>query len=227
MRAARKPVLVLKTGRSEVGSSAVRSHTGALAGDARVLDAVLAEEGALSVGTLTELVDAAVVLERGALPGGRRVGIVSTSGGGGALAADLCVAAGLDVPALVDAEREQLACVLPAFASTQNPVDLTAQILVDPAAIGATLRVLLASDGVDSALVVLTTVPDPVAAEVAAHVAACAGETGKPVAVAWTIARRLAEGGISLLEREGVPLYPSIDRAVGALAAVTRYAGCL
>ena len=224
LRAAGKPVVALKTGRSTVGQSAVRSHTGALAGDARVCEAMLREAGALSVATLTELVDAAAVLEHQPSPRGPRVGIVSTSGGGCAVAADLCADAGLEVPALLAAERDALAAALPSFAVTQNPVDVTAQILVDPELIARTLRIVLGSGEVDSLLVVLTTVPDPRAREIAAHVVACARESGKPIAVAWTIARQLAEGGLSLLEREGVPLFPSIERAVAALAAITRYA---
>ena len=223
MRLAGKPVIALKTGRSAVGQSAVRSHTGALAGDARVCDAILREAGALSVATLTELVDAAAILERPPLPRGPRVGIVSTSGGGCAVAADLCAAARLEVPALTDAERDALAQALPSFAATQNPVDVTAQILVDPELIARTLRIMLASERIDSVLVVLTTVTDPRAREIAAHVAECARASGKPLAVAWTVARQLAEGGLSTLEREGVPLFPSIERAVAALAASTRY----
>jgi acyl-CoA synthetase (NDP forming) len=224
MRRAGKPVVALKTGRSAVGQSAVRSHTGALAGDARVCDAVLREAGALTVATLTELVDAAAVLERQPLPRGPRVGIVSTSGGGCAVAADLCAEARLAVPALPESEREALARVLPTFAATQNPVDVTAQILVDPDAIARTLRIMLGSDSVDSVLVVLTTVPDPRAREIAELVVECSRDSGKPLVVAWTIARRLAEGGLSLLEREGVPLFPSIERAVAALAVITRHA---
>lgn len=224
MRRAGKPVLALKTGRSAVGQSAVRSHTGALAGDARVCDAVLREAGALSVATLTELVDAAAILDGQPLPRGPRVGIVSTSGGGCAVAADLCAEARLEVPELLAAERDALAGVLPSFAAIQNPVDVTAQILVDPELIARTLRIVLGSDQVDSVLVVLTTVPDPRAREIAAQVVECAREGGKPVAVAWTIARQLAVDGLSLLEREGVPLFTSIERAVAALAAASSYA---
>jgi acyl-CoA synthetase (NDP forming) len=222
MRAAGKPVVALKTGRSAVGGAAVRSHTGALAGDARVVDAVLAEGGAVRVGTLTELMDAAVALDRQPRPAGGRVGIVSTSGGGCAVAADLCAALGLSVPALAPATRATLDALLPAFAATQNPVDVTAQILVDPSLLERTLDALLADPGIDTVAVILTTVPDPQARILADGIVARTRAASKPVVVAWTIARSQAEDGISTLEREGVPVLPSIERALGALAALAR-----
>ena len=145
---------------------------------------------------------------------------MSTSGGGCAVAADLCAAAGLEVPPLTDEERAQLDAILPPFAATQNPIDLTAQVLVETDLLVRSLRVLLASERLDAVLVVLTAVAEPQASRVAEDVAATLADAKKPVVVAWTIARRLAAGGMATLEAAGAPLVPAIERAVAALAAV-------
>jgi acetate---CoA ligase (ADP-forming) len=123
-----KHVVVLKGGRSAASARAVAAHTGALAGQARVWDAVLESAGAIQVFSLDELVDVATCLESNwgkPVPRGRRVAVLGFGGGSGVLAADQCSAAQLEVPPLSAATRGALASLVPAIASLQNPVDLT------------------------------------------------------------------------------------------------------
>jgi acyl-CoA synthetase (NDP forming) len=143
------PVFVLKSGRSAVGRRAASSHTGALAGEDAVYDAVFADWGAIRCADPTELL---------ALPqaflhyreAGARVAILSNSGGLGVLSVDLCVELGL-VPAEFSRETTAiLRSALPDFAAAANPVDLTAQMLTDPGMLMRVLPALEADPGVDA-----------------------------------------------------------------------------
>ncbi|HMB89143.1 MAG TPA: CoA-binding protein, partial [Methylomirabilota bacterium] len=135
------PVFVLKSGRSAVGRRAASSHTGALAGEDAVYDAVFADWGAIRCADPAELLalPQAFLRYRDA---GARVAILSNSGGLGVLSVDLCVDLGL-VPAEFTPETTAvLRAALPDFAAAANPVDLTAQMLTDPGMIARVLPAL-------------------------------------------------------------------------------------
>jgi acyl-CoA synthetase (NDP forming) len=143
------PVFVLKSGRSAVGRRAASSHTGALAGEDAVYDAVFADWGAIRCADAAELLALPQAFLR-YQEAGRRVGILSNSGGLGVLSVDLCVDLGL-VPAEFTAETTAvLRGALPDFAAAANPVDLTAQMLTDPTMLTRVLPALEADPGVDA-----------------------------------------------------------------------------
>ena len=96
----RKPILALKSGRSQSGQRAASSHTAALAGSDAAADALFRQAGVIRAETLEELVDVASLLSTGRRLDGRSVGIVTNAGGLGILCADACEAAGLELPAL-------------------------------------------------------------------------------------------------------------------------------
>ncbi|WP_326834178.1 acetate--CoA ligase family protein [Amycolatopsis rhabdoformis] len=128
-----KPVLVLKVGHSAASAAAIAAHTGALAGETRVWDALLEAEGAVQVHSVEQLLETAGYLHgRAGLPPlrGRRVVIMGHGGGAGVLASDQCALAGLEVPALSAGTRATLAPTMPEIASTKNPVDLTPEAYV-------------------------------------------------------------------------------------------------
>ncbi|MET7996051.1 acetate--CoA ligase family protein [Amycolatopsis sp. NPDC005232] len=128
-----KPVLVLKVGHSAASAAAIAAHTGALAGETRVWDALLEAEGAVQVHSVEQLLETAGYLHgRAGLPPlrGRRVVIMGHGGGAGVLASDQCALAGLEVPALSPETRAALAPTMPEIASTKNPVDLTPEAYV-------------------------------------------------------------------------------------------------
>jgi len=129
-RAAKKPVIVLKVGRSAVGRYAARSHTGALAGEDAIFDAIFAQYGAHRAESFDDALDVAYLCARGGTPAGNRVGLVTISGGAGALMSDLAVEAGLDVAPLPAEQARTLADILP-FAVPANPLDTTAHALND------------------------------------------------------------------------------------------------
>lgn len=129
-RAARKPVLALKVGATEAGAAAAASHTASLAGANEVFDAVFRQHNVFRASTFPELLDVAAGCALGAFPAGPRVGIVSISGGVGALMADASESAGVELQALSDAAQRKILDIVP-FAAPRNPVDTAAPGMSD------------------------------------------------------------------------------------------------
>ena len=143
------PVFVLKSGRSAAGRRAASSHTGALAGEDAVYDAVFADWGAIRCADPAELLalPQAFLHYRAA---GSRVAILSNSGGLGVLSVDLCADLGLAPAEFTVQTTAILRAALPDFAAAANPVDLTAQMLTDPGMLTRVLPALEADPGVDA-----------------------------------------------------------------------------
>jgi acyl-CoA synthetase (NDP forming) len=144
-----KPIVMLKVGRTGSGARAASSHTGSLAGDDQIYDAFFRQTGIVRVDVLSELTAFAMVHRGGRDFRGRRVGILSGSGGYGVIVADKCESLGLSVPELGPVTRAELARSLPEFGSGRNPIDLTAQAGMDPSMLGKCLRALVADPDVD------------------------------------------------------------------------------
>jgi acyl-CoA synthetase (NDP forming) len=126
-----KPIVALKVGRSAAGAQAARAHTGSLVGDDRVFDAVLRQAGVLRVNSLEDLIVTASVLEAlDELPG-RRVAVVTPSGGACEIIADRAEDVGLELPPFSPDTAAALRDVLPDFASVHNPLDVTGFVLSD------------------------------------------------------------------------------------------------
>ncbi|MES1240807.1 MAG: acetate--CoA ligase family protein [Acidobacteriota bacterium] len=151
----KKPILVVKSGRTAEGARAASSHTGAIAGKAGAdvtVSALLDQCGVLRANTIEELFDVCRALVRCPLPDGNRVGIVTNAGGPAIMATDACVSLGLRMAELSDATRETLRGFLPAEASVNNPVDMIAS--ADAPAYSRTLAAVLDDPGVDMAMVI-------------------------------------------------------------------------
>ena len=122
----RKPIVAIKSGRTKAGGRAAGSHTAALAASEVAVDALFHQTGVIRADTLEEMFDLAAALGSQPLPRGRRIGIITNAGGPAILCADACEAGGLIIPEFSVAMRSQLAAVLPAAASTTNPIDMIA-----------------------------------------------------------------------------------------------------
>ncbi|HTX09620.1 MAG TPA: acetate--CoA ligase family protein [Solirubrobacteraceae bacterium] len=218
-RARGKPVLAYKTGSSEAGRRAVQSHTAALAGDHVVYTAALRSLGVIQVDDLQTLIDVAVLLSWQPAPRGGRIGIVSASGGACSVAADECKRHGLEVPQLSPEARARVAELVPDFAATDNPVDVTMEVTVRPEMVGHVTQVLLEQDEIDAVLVMMTTNADPPAVRVAETVIEAASTRAKTVVVARMGADFLAPESLRRYRRARIPVLPMPDRAVRALAA--------
>ncbi len=122
--ARKKPILAMKSGTTSAGARAASSHTAALAGSEAAVDALFAQAGVIRAGTLSELIDTAVLLSTQPLPRGRRVAVLTNAGGLGILCADACHAAGLELPALEPSTEAALSNALAREASLANPIDM-------------------------------------------------------------------------------------------------------
>ena len=122
-RKLKKPVLVLKSGRSPEGAKAAMSHTGALMGSDEIYDALLKQSGAIRVDTMEELFDYAVAFSKQPLPTKGELVIVSNAGGPAIISTDACSKNGIKM-AKIDNIRSKIDAVIPPWGSSRNPVDI-------------------------------------------------------------------------------------------------------
>ena len=215
--AAAKPLIVIKSGRSEAGGRATISHTGSLAGADAVFDAALRQCGAIRVDGMEEMFD----LCRGftTLPPmkGPRLAIVTNSGGPGVLSADAAERSGLDVRPPSETLRARLGERLQPFCSVDNPFDLTVQATEEDYR-----DVLLAVVAeYDAALAINVNTPYLDSAPLARGVVAAARETDKPIAASF-LAGHPAKNALPILREGEVPNFATGERTVRAMAALWR-----
>lgn len=217
-RARNVPLIAVKAGRSEAGARAAASHTGALANEDRTVDAFFAHHAILRARDPQELVRYAELALRGPLPQGPRMVVVSNSGASCVLAVDAAVERGLQIAPLGQATQEILGQRLPGFATTGNPVDITAALLSNNGLFGEVLPPIAQDPAADMFLIDI-----PVAgrgydvARFAADTARFAQAAAKPVAVvAWQ------DPVAGTFRAHGVPVYADEQQAVEALAALWR-----
>lgn len=215
----RKPVVVLKVGRTEAGAAAVASHTGSLASPDAVVDAFLQQCGALRVSTIQETLTALRALERGILPRDDRVVILTNAGGAGIIAADACEKFGIEVPALSEDTRRRLAEFLPPEAGLGNPIDMIATA----GASDYRRSLEIGLEETDAAIVifrpplVLKDLPEAVADGI---VAVAQSHAEKPVLIC-TLSDEATET-VRRLRTAKLPVYAMPETAVDALSVLNR-----
>jgi acyl-CoA synthetase (NDP forming) len=218
-RRADKPVIVYKLGTSEDGAAAARSHTGSLAGSAVAWRALFERAGFIPVEDYDALLEYARFFAAAGKPLARGVAVISSSGGAGVMAADKAAKHGVPMPQPLETTGAALRALVPEFGAARNPCDPTGQVLNNPDSFGQCCRALLADPQygalvVPSTVAVVETVKDRVPA-----MAALAREQPKPVAQVW-LSEWLQGPGSGEYERdERIPLFRSMQRCFGAIAA--------
>lgn len=215
-----KGLAVLRAGASEVAAAAARSHTGALAGSPEIYRQVVKEAGGALARDLSELVGLCQALDWQPRASSRRVGIISTSGGAGTLLADLVGSLGLTLPQLEDRVRKQIQSLLPAFASTRNPLDTTAAITYAPELLGRMATPALGSSEVDLLLVAISTLTGNQADIVAQDLVRLGKRSSKPLVIAWSLPESTVRGPIARLRAAKLPVFDSFALAAAAAAAL-------
>lgn len=217
-RRLRKTLVVLKVARSSIGASAAASHTGALAGQDAVFDAILRQFGACRARSTDHLVDVLEACALGIYPANRRLGIYTVSGGQGIQAADAAETDGLEVSPLPESGRSKILSLLP-FSAPNNPIDVTAQVTNEESLIGRTLEIALAEGGYPAMVCLLSTLPesprfaDPVLASLRALRERFPDRLIVPVfAAPPEVVQRFREAGFAV--------YRDVDAAVAALASM-------
>ncbi|MDF2145373.1 acetate--CoA ligase family protein [Knoellia sp. p5-6-4] len=217
------PVAVLKAGRSDAGARAAASHTGALAAGDRVVDAALRQLGIVRVDDVDELLDVGDAMTARQRPKGRRVAVVTTSGGSGILAADAIEAHGLQMAELSPQTRRVLDEIVPAFGSTANPVDVTASVMSNASLFDRTLDVIADDPGVDLIVACFCVLTGKDVDDVVTSLARVAERSGIPVVAVRTGADHLAPDAGAQMRAAGIPCYPTPARAVRAAAALVQF----
>jgi len=224
--ASRKPVLMLKGGRTPQGARAASSHTGSLAGSQVIWEAVFRQTGVIPVGSFEEMMDTARAFLLSPPPRGRGVSMASVSGGVSVVETDACVEMGLEVPVFGEETQRRLREILPAAGtSLKNPLD------VWPAFVSGTLpqllEVALSDGGIHSLILevqmgayyrdlVLT---EDYLRELAERCGEMRRRWGKPVLISnppeldWKFAYRVRK----IFREHGLPVYESVRRAAKAL----------
>ena len=215
-----KPVIVVKSGRSEAGARAASSHTGALAANDVAVDALLSQAGVLRAASIEELFDMAMGFGASARPRSRRTAVLTNAGGPGILAADALETAGLDLVELSADTVQALRPLFPPEASIRNPLDMIAS--ATPAGYKAALTAFLADPHID-AVVPIFIPPFGVRAEDVAEAIVSAAKTNltKPM-LAVLMGREGLPEGRAELHAAGIPAYIFPESAARALAALNR-----
>ncbi|HYB79760.1 MAG TPA: acetate--CoA ligase family protein [Thermoplasmata archaeon] len=218
----RKPVLVIKGGRTPAGERAAKSHTGSLAqsGQDLLYDALFNQAGVQRTDTLGELFRTAKIFSSGLELEGPRLMILTNSGGPGIVAADAAVRNGLELPPLSHAVHDAIAPLLSPSASVANPTDMTADAGADH--YRQLLEKLLEGPDMNGALVITTPTSTMTAESVARAILAAKTTTPKPIAACIFGVNDLSNE-VSLLEEHGVPTFTFPEEAAQGLGALVRY----
>ncbi len=207
------PIIALKSGRSEAGRQAAQSHTGALANEDRVVDAFFAHHGIWRAPDMRGLVEATDLYLKGWKPKGRRLVAISNSGAVCVMTADAATSVGMPMAKLAPETDAKLKGILPSFATTTNPIDLTAALLSNSRLFGDILPVIATDPAADAFLIgVPVAGPGYDVEAFSRDAAAFAKQTGKPLVVAAT-----QKSVAQQFEANGTTVFPTEVEAVTAL----------
>ncbi len=236
--AAAKPVIMMKGGSTEAGARAVASHTGALAGSARIWDGLLRQAGVIPAFTLEELGDILVALLYLPVPHGRRLGVIDVGGGAVVVATDAYISAGLDLPRLPQELRQKLRSFLSTGAaglSVNNPVDLGGQFFNVSGAYSV-MKELADYDGIDMLVFHLhlginppfASFPKEYSVAILDNAIRVHNETGKPMVVVIDQLTTIESCETTFAcqqkcQQAGIPVYSSVNGAAKALEQFMRY----
>ena len=219
--ARRKPIVAYKAGRFAESAQAAASHTGALAGVDAVYDAAVRRVGIERVFSVDDMFDCAELLARQKTPRGPRLAIVTNAGGPGVMATDVLMEQRGHLAKLSAATLARLNQSLPPHWSHNNPVDVLGD--ATPERYSAALDAVLADEGVDAVLVVLTPQAMTEPARIARIVASAANQHQKPLLAAWMGGGMVREGR-QVLHKSAIPTYASPEQAVRAFMHLVSFA---
>jgi acyl-CoA synthetase (NDP forming) len=228
-----KPIVALKVGRTEAGQRTALAHTGALAGDDAVVDAAFRQFGVIRVTSLEQLLVTSGLLASGQVPRGRRMGVVTASGGACDIIADRSTDEGLEIVDFAATTTERLGAALPPFASARNPLDVTGIVLAERGSAQAglgdvALEAVVDDPNIDFVLNMIALPgappPDPTPIELrVAQIAASTQRSTVPVVNFTATCSDLAPYPQELLDRHGLHALAGIEFGLTALGQAVRW----
>ena len=229
--ARKKPIIVLKSGRSPAGMKASLSHTGSLAVKDDIFDAVCKQTGVIRVnGDLEELLDITKAFALQPLPKGNKVAIITVSGAGGVMAADECAKNGLELATLSNQTLSRIRSNMPSWAVVNNPVDVEPlfEVVGPEESIRIALAAALEDGNVDSVLVLFVAVPRLIQMFDAKNIIIDFSELEdrpkpKTMLTQFIGFKETVDSWTHQLEEGSIPVYTSIERCVKALGYLWKY----
>ena len=218
--AAKKPVIIFKSGKTKKGSEAAASHTGSLAGSYDIYQAAFKQSGVIEALRIDTIFDFAKALEKQAPAKGKRIAVITNGGGFGVITSDVVVEKGLELAEFSPEAIQALKNVLPAYGSVHNPLDLVGD--ADQERYRGALEVLVKDKNVDGIVVIALFQTVSLHPTVIDVISAIKAKTQKPIIVCATggeFTRRCLED----LEEKGIPTYITPERAVKAMWALVKY----
>ncbi len=214
------PVFMLKPGKSPSSVAAMRSHTGSIAGEDKVLAAALSEAGIIRCQELGDFFDLAQAFSWTSVPLGPGVAVISNAGGPAVLTADTISSLGLEMAVLSSQTREKLQESLPRMASIINPVDVLGDALAQR--FGEALEIVLQEKSVDSVLILLTPQLMTQVEKTAEIIGSLSKKYPKPVICSFIGGSNTAPGQ-KILYHNQIPNYPYPERAVKVIASMWQW----
>jgi len=216
----KKPVVVIKAGKSTAGAEAARSHTGSLAGSAEAYKAAFRQSNIIEAETLEQLFDFAKIFDQ-PLPCGKRVGIITNGGGMGVLATDAIEEQNLSLASISEESCKLLRASLPAYANVRNPLDIIGD--ADSHRYEVALNAFLKDENIDVILLVILFQTAAIDSSVV-NIAIRASDLKKKPIIAVCTGGEYTEMHKRILESYGVPTYASPSSAMRAIAKFINYA---
>jgi acetate---CoA ligase (ADP-forming) len=214
-----KLVTMLKVGRTDSGAAAAASHTGALVGSDAVYDGVFKQFGVVRADDVEQMNALIALYATGRLPAGKKMAVITISGGGGVVVADKCPEYGLEVVSLTEKTQQSLREFFPPYGAVSNPVDLTSQLFVEPELFQRALRLVMQDPEVDvGGFFYNLEMPDP---EAGKRIIEVFKELKKPLVVfTWPTGQDYAVEAKRSLVKAGVPVIEHIPSGLWAISAL-------
>lgn len=214
-----KLVTMLKVGRTDSGAAAAASHTGALVGSDAVYDGVFKQYGVVRADDVEQMNALIALYATGRLPAGKKMAVITISGGGGVVVADKCPEYGLEVVSLTEKTQQSLREFFPPYGAVGNPVDLTSQLFVEPELFQRALRLVMQDPEVDvGGFFYNLEMPDP---EAGKRIIEVFKEFKKPLVIfTWPTGQDYAVEAKKSLVKAGVPVIEHIPSGLWAISAL-------
>ncbi|MFC2172927.1 acetate--CoA ligase family protein [Acidobacteriota bacterium] len=216
----KKPIIIIKAGKTPAGARAVSSHTGAVVGGETAVESFLEQCGVIRVPTMDEMFAIASAFSTQPLPKGNRIAIVTNAGGPGILATDACVSLGLNLSDFSPKTIKRLKKLLPVEASVQNPIDMIASASAQN--YDAILRLVADDPGVDGIIAIFVSPIMIDAHEIARSIVRASKGIKKPLLTCF-MGKENSEEGVKELRRNKLPVYIFPEEAARAMAAMCKY----
>jgi acetate---CoA ligase (ADP-forming) len=222
--AAKKPVIMLKGGRTQAGAARAYSHTASMSGNDLIFDAACKQAGVVRVKRYFDLIHAAKAIAFQALPPGRRMAALAPSGALGVVLADACESLGLKIADLSEASRKKLREISASWVNISNPVDMSAITPGTGIAAGnkMVLETLLKDEGVDAIVPILLASPKLSPESYSYLPELSAQYPHKPIYVTFTGDQNACEQVRSYLEEHSIPVFIPLEETLEALLITCR-----